>query len=503
MSKNIMPELIFGLVGPIGVNMAMVEMLLKQFLSAVHYNSHTIRITEIMKEVDVGKKLEDTKNPLQHYQDRIDYANAVRKLCGNDAALAALAVSSIRDLRKKINKKLKVKPKKPFELEDLPVSQQAYIIRQLKRPEEIFLLRSIYGRKFIQISVSMTPEDKELVLSNKIASQNPEMSQEEAIKVAQQLVERDLNESNNTHGQRINEVFHLGDVFVSSKNEEECSNTIRRFVEAFFGRNSISPNRDEYAAYISASAALRSIDIARQVGAAIFSQKGEIISMGCNEVPAPGGGTYWCDDPTTHRDFEEGHDANNTQKRRILYDFIKRLYDSKLIETQRPLEELFQELSSSENVKNSMLMDITEFGRMAHAEMSALLDAARLGRPTKGATLYSTTFPCHNCAKHIITAGIQRVVYIEPYPKSQAITLHKDSISFQKDAAGKVIFEHFVGISPRRYRDIFEKGKRRNSEGELLEWQHGEPTPSIEDKSPFYVQNEVPEMYAALEKILK
>ena len=45
----------------------------------------------------------------------------------------------------------------------------------------------------------------------------------------------------------------------------------------------------------------------------------------------------------------------------------------------------------------------------AHAEMEALLSCARSGVSTRGATLYSTTFPCHNCAKHIIAAGVARV----------------------------------------------------------------------------------------------
>jgi deoxycytidylate deaminase len=43
-------------------------------------------------------------------------------------------------------------------------------------------------------------------------------------------------------------------------------------------------------------------------------------------------------------------------------------------------------------------MDILEFGRVIHAEMSAISDAARLGRATKDATLFCTTFPCHICA---------------------------------------------------------------------------------------------------------
>ena len=71
---------------------------------------------------------------------------------------------------------------------------------------------------------------------------------------------------------------------------------------------------------------------------------------------------------------------------------------------------------------------IIEFGRIVHAEMSAITDAARRGLSVRGATLYCTTFPCHMCARHIISSGIKRVVYIEPYPKSMAKELYKGSL---------------------------------------------------------------------------
>jgi cytidine deaminase len=104
----------------------------------------------------------------------------------------------------------------------------------------------------------------------------------------------------------------------------------------------------------------------------------------------------------------------------------------------------------------SPIADLTEYGRVVHAEMEALLSCARLGVSTKGGTLYSTTFPCHNCAKHIVAAGIERVVYIEPYPKSKALEFHDDSIDLGFDkTSGKVHFEPFVGVGPRRFFDLF------------------------------------------------
>jgi Cytidine and deoxycytidylate deaminase zinc-binding region len=107
-------------------------------------------------------------------------------------------------------------------------------------------------------------------------------------------------------------------------------------------------------------------------------------------------------------------------------------------------------------------MNLTEFGRGVHAEMEAILSAGRVGISVRGATLYTTTFPCHNCTKHIVDAGIDRVVYIEPYPKSLARELHSDSIILagEEESDGtsgfrRIPFAPFVGIGPRRYMELF------------------------------------------------
>jgi deoxycytidylate deaminase len=112
--------------------------------------------------------------------------------------------------------------------------------------------------------------------------------------------------------------------------------------------------------------------------------------------------------------------------------------------------------------------------------MEALLFCARNTVSARDATLYTTTFPCHNCAKHIISAGIKRVVYVEPYPKSKAFDFHSDSIK-PKDSTNseKVTFEPFVGIGPRKFFDLFSmrlsSGReifRKNDDGHVLPWEY-------------------------------
>lgn len=50
----------------------------------------------------------------------------------------------------------------------------------------------------------------------------------------------------------------------------------------------------------------------------------------------------------------------------------------------------------------------------SHAESSAISNAARLGRSTKGSTLVVTMFPCTQCCAMIINAGITKVISPAP-----------------------------------------------------------------------------------------
>ena len=56
-----------------------------------------------------------------------------------------------------------------------------------------------------------------------------------------------------------------------------------------------------------------------------------------------------------------------------------------------------------------------ELCRGVHAEQNAVAQAAYFGTSVKGATLYTTTFPCSLCAKILINSGITEIVYDEGY----------------------------------------------------------------------------------------
>lgn len=127
--------------------------------------------------------------------------------------------------------------------------------------------------------------------------------------------------------------------------------------------------------------------------------------------------------------------------------------------------------------------------------MAAITTAARIGTPLGGSTLLTDTFPCHNCARHIVATGIMRVVYIAPYAKSRAYELHSDSIivapTGSEETNGKVVFEPFIGVSPQRFDQWFADIKRKDDSGNILPFNPATAAPRIGSTSDQAAELEV------------
>lgn len=479
------PELFFGFCAPVGTDNKKVYDLLSNCLRKYHYNAEYFKVTELMKGVrPKGAVLQDS--PLEcRYDSYITYANKIRETLSLMYALAMLCCLAVRNYRRG-------KLGNP----DTYVPRTAYVFDQFKRKEEIDLLRQVYGRLFVVISIYSEKANRTNQLVSKIASDHADARHVEThVQIANDLMNRDQKEEKETFGQRLEEAFPSADLFINIDDLDSAERLLIRFLDALFGSNSVSPTRDEYGMYLARNASLRSIDLSRQVGAAIFTGEGEVITVGCNEVPKAFGGTYWTGDEGDARDMQKGFDSNERIKRSLLVDFAKRLSDLGVLSDKFKDDDvaklILKETSRGGALRDVQLMDLLEFGRMIHAEMSAICDAARLGKTVRQGILFTTTFPCHLCAKHIVAAGIKRVVYIEPFPKSYAEQLHKDAITVgRSNETKKVIFEPFIGISPYRYRDLFARDKRKNDGGDFQAWMDGTARPIIKYTVAAYVQNE-------------
>jgi len=345
-----------------------------------------------------------------------------------------------------------------------------YVLDSIKHPGEVDLLRHVYGDGFCLIGVGCRPDIRKKRLQLKFG-----LDQETAEFI--EFVDRDAEDSDHDYGQQVNKTFHRADFFVdntpSQENtrEFELPDKLRELTEILFDGTIHRPRADERGMFHAYAASLRSGCLSRQVGAAILDGQHNLLSVGANEVPKFGGGTY-----------EEGASRDGVDDR----CFISRKHCSNTVQQTKILEDVFQKLNVAgllqvgttatkvkDAIKATRIRALLEFSRSVHAEMDAILSLVRSGtKLLTGATLYSTTYPCHNCARHIVAAGLTRVVYLEPYSKSMAIDLHDDSIADNKPAEesmGKVTFVPYQGVSPRLFRAVFLKtADLKDKEGKLV-----------------------------------
>lgn len=470
-------EIVIGLVGAIGTNFRHVTEILTTRFRNLGYEVQVLKISTDVIESLLGDETDAQTD--EHSFDRIkrlmDAGNDARK--NHPDMLALGAISKIHQQR---GGTIPLEPRK------------VVIIDSLKHPAEVARFRDVYHNGFYLLGVHSEKARRLEVLTDDLNM---------AEKQAETLIERDKAESLK-NGQQVTKTFHLADFFVRiDGNDDQLKNSLVRIVNILFGHPYETPTFDEYAMFMSFAASLRSSDLSRQVGAVITKSK-VIVATGANDCPAFGGGLYWPQiDPTTGKISNEPHgrdcasergfDSNKTEQEKIINSILKDASssieqsikeDTTLSNDARSklLEIVNQNISSA--LESSRVRDLTEFGRVVHAEMEALLSCARLSIDTQDATLYCTTFPCHNCAKHIVAAGLSRVVYIEPYQKSKAEEFHPDSICLGfEESDDKVDFQPFVGVGPRRFFDLFSmklgSGYElvRQKDGKVVDWPTGKP----------------------------
>lgn len=441
-------ELVIGLVGPIGTNLKGVKHVLKRHVESTGYCVKEIKLSEDvipdLVEVDVSglNRFERYDKLIKAGNEARESAKVVDGLHEGNAVLACGAAAVIfanRD-EAKIGRTTTQK---------IPSFKTAFVIDSIKRPEEIDFFRATYPHGFVLVGVYETEGDR---IDNLCGPYHENMDRESAKK----LITRDAGEEKEDYGQRVRNSFQKADFFVhSTKDLSRLDCDLERMVRIWFGDPFITPTFDEYAMYMAFAASVRSADLSRQVGAVIARDE-QLLATGANEVPKANGGLYWPNregacvvDKSDGRDFKRGKDSNRIQQLAMIQEITDLVLDNYSGIKRNELLTLLE---------SSSITDLTEYGRVVHAEMEAMLSCARNGIGTVGTTLYSTTFPCHNCAKHIVGAGINRVVYIEPYAKSKAFEFHTDSIAkVEPDdfEYGKVCFEPFVGVGPRKFFDLF------------------------------------------------
>jgi len=465
-------EFFIAIVAPAGAGAGTAADVIRDFLARAKVDDQHIEVTIIKASQAIrswaaarGLVVPDGAAGRKTLADMIvmqDRGDDMRRETGDNAAVARASIKMIRERRTELSKKDEgVIDGKP----------RAYIIDSLRHPDEVHLLRSVYQDAFLLVGVvaDLDSRDRRLrQLFDTKARTKPETT-----KAIEDFIHRDADAAV-PFGQHVTAAFHESDFFVDNSKDaqkDDLKNTdmneaIRRFVDLITGNRILRPKIEETAMHHAHSAKLRSACMSRQVGAAIVDAGGNIVATGTNEVPMAGGGVYGeaASDSTVHDHrcvFRETKFCSSNREQNEIID--------ELVDTFPALLQGQDRAAVVQKIRETKLGGLIEFSRAVHAEMDALLTAARIGVSAIGARLFATTFPCHYCARHIVSAGVDEVHYIEPYPKSRALKLHSDSITTtDKDwkppslAAGhpsKVLFRPFVGVAPRMYQAAFLKDR--------------------------------------------
>ncbi|CFQ66978.1 ComE operon protein 2 [Yersinia frederiksenii] len=437
-------ELIVGICGAVGSGVKRLKDSLKTQLKKSGYIVEHIRLSDLIAELETNADEIKALKGFVRYDTLQNLGDKLRSDHQNSHSIVAeMAIRRITTLRtarfgQKVPEGKKVKT----------TEKVAYIIDQLKHPDEVKLFKTTYRNNFYLVGMLRTIQERKQNLKEEGIS-------EKQINI---LIERD-RKSEDEFGQQVEDTLQLADYFVRNIDlAEQIKNSVDRFINLIHGASHITPTRDETGVFSAYSASFRSACLSRQVGSAIMDDDRNILATGCNDVPKFGGGLYTVDSLKDRRCFNRSGCYNDKHKRLLQDQIEKILAEAQVDDTVGIAEKI---------MKNTKAKSLIEYSRAIHAEMDAIVALARnTSVGTVNKTLYCTTYPCHNCARHIVAAGIKRVVYIEPYEKSLALELHDDAISHADSGSerDKVVFESFEGVAPARYSSFFKYNQKRKDE---------------------------------------
>ena len=507
---------------------------LTDHLRVVSYSTEIIRLSALLQTVpdwDLPSASKPRDEYIHEHQNRGD---ELRRRTQRGGALAQLAIRRIRQLRlaamtpapnevplggsrgeadasqTTLNLGDASTSGPDFGMPTPPLHRTAFVLRSLKHPGEAAVLRNVYGDRCVLLAAHLPREETIEKLALKIARSRDEekgpvhkaraediyereADPERDVKSAELKLREDQEDVLNEFGQDVRGAYELADYFVDATSRQTIADDVERLVKLVFRAPFETPTPEEVAMSLASAVAASSSAMGRQVGAVVMGRaRGEILAVGTNEVPKAGGGQYWTGDVPDGRDFafDDHADSSVMMRRSMVSEILKLLRREGVIPAapedgeNLPVDELLRAL------RTARLSKLVEFGRPVHAEMMAITDAARRGIPLEGAVVVCTTYPCHACARHIVAAGLDEVVYIEPFAKSLAQNLHSDSIVRDRRRYGdkRVLFRQFLGVAPSLYGPFFrrERSERRDEHGVALKYAPASARPRVNDNALAY-----------------
>ena len=153
----IRPEIVIGLVGALGTEMNRVEDALSKALTSVGYSRRTVRVSGLISSTYEELGLPEIPQAATELDHLMDMGDKLRQHHDDGAAAAAITVSAIA--RRRFEELGQDEVEAGAEREGV-----ATIVRQMKHPDEVHLLRSVYGPRFVLLGAWSPREQRQVVI---------------------------------------------------------------------------------------------------------------------------------------------------------------------------------------------------------------------------------------------------------------------------------------------------------------------------------------------------
>jgi deoxycytidylate deaminase len=318
------------------------------------------------------------------------------------------------------------------------IKAQKLAIDGIRNTGEILYLREHYGYHFTLFGVIPTNEARWVRLEAKhykSSAKDPKSS----IKAQQAFAtdsHRDRDEEKE-YGQQVRKCIDQADILIDNCETVTLSNyqkKILHYLKLVLGEEKRIPSREEIFMNMAYSACHSSRCEKRHVGAAIIDASGNFVGMGHNENPS---GTAPCivayqgcfKDMT-----KENYLTQLGQGKGFVFcprcgTRINISHGTKVVCSTCFKKGYWETIGDVLYPERGLT-----FCTAIHAEAWALSSA---GERARGGELFTTTYPCLQCAEKIIHAGIRKVWYTEPYP---------DIVSGDRLRLAKIDLQQFEGV---------------------------------------------------------
>ena len=314
------------------------------------------------------------------------------------------------------------------------------VVDSIKNIEEINKLRNI-SNKFYLFAIDAKIENRwERLKSNYCDDYSSFVSDDK----------RDSGEDQPVCGQQVSNCILKADFLINNDdpffinrhkniniNIESFGQKIKSYLYLIDNPGGRPPSIDELSMSYSICLSLKSPCLQRKVGALIinevFDNKGflidfEIISQGFNNPP---------------KEIENCYIKRACQRHLVLDEYENETKFCRNCGKKLKFKKNGEKFCKSHDRKYLKLPSkILDLCRALHAEENAILTAGKYGLPLNSTVLYTTTYPCNDCAKKIIRSQIKKVIYLEPYPVQQAMKALEES---------GIITQRYEGVNPNSF----------------------------------------------------